>query len=232
MFGWEEILVIVSTIVGPVLVVFALIFIGSLLDRILFKKKRVILKDDDGYPEESNSVMFRNKDGSKVECEIILRDSLKGREYVAFRPKGVALESIGDLLACYFIMRVESRADAVRYLQLDRKEQELLGDYFDKKLHAEYADHFEEEVKEEKREKKEKTEAKEEKRKEPERKPAPDPNEEYYKTLGVSKTATIEEIKKAYRRLAKKYHPDLNPNDKAAEEKMKQINLAYETLAQ
>src|SRR5574344_242266 len=54
--------------------------------------------------------------------------------------------------------------------------------------------------------------------------------EDLYETLGVSKTATQEEIKKAYRNLAFKYHPDRNPGDKAAEEKFKQINAAYSVL--
>src|SRR5574344_2536881 len=54
--------------------------------------------------------------------------------------------------------------------------------------------------------------------------------EDLYETLGVSKTATQEEIKKAYRNLAFKYHPDRNPGDKAAEEKFKQINSAYSVL--
>lgn len=52
-----------------------------------------------------------------------------------------------------------------------------------------------------------------------------------YEALGVSKTASADEIKSAYRRLAKKYHPDANPNDKAAEEKFKEINAAYEVLS-
>ena len=51
-----------------------------------------------------------------------------------------------------------------------------------------------------------------------------------YESLGVSKSAGLDEIKAAYRKLAKKYHPDLNPGDKSAEEKMKEINSAYEVL--
>ena len=54
--------------------------------------------------------------------------------------------------------------------------------------------------------------------------------EDFYTTLGVSKNATQDEIKKAYRNLAFKYHPDRNPGDKAAEEKFKQINSAYSVL--
>jgi curved DNA-binding protein len=53
---------------------------------------------------------------------------------------------------------------------------------------------------------------------------------DYYKILGVDRNATEEEIKKAYRRLAMKYHPDRNPGDKSAEEKFKEINEAYEVL--
>jgi DnaJ-class molecular chaperone len=54
--------------------------------------------------------------------------------------------------------------------------------------------------------------------------------EDPYSTLGVAKTATPEAITKAYRKLAKKLHPDLNPGDKAAEEKFKQISAAYSIL--
>lgn len=53
---------------------------------------------------------------------------------------------------------------------------------------------------------------------------------DYYKVLGVEKTATSDEIKKAYRKLAQKYHPDRNQNDKEAEEKFKEISEAYEVL--
>jgi curved DNA-binding protein len=53
---------------------------------------------------------------------------------------------------------------------------------------------------------------------------------DYYKILDVAKTATADEIKKAYRKLAVKYHPDKNPNDKSAEEKFKEINEANEVL--
>jgi molecular chaperone DnaJ len=55
--------------------------------------------------------------------------------------------------------------------------------------------------------------------------------DELYKTLGVSKKAPDEEIKKAYRKLARKYHPDRNPGDAAAEEKFKEISAAYDTLS-
>ena len=51
-----------------------------------------------------------------------------------------------------------------------------------------------------------------------------------YKVLGVSPDASDEEIKKAYRRLAKKYHPDLNPGDESAARKMKEVNAAYEQI--
>ncbi|MDA6071276.1 J domain-containing protein [Flavobacterium sp. AC] len=54
---------------------------------------------------------------------------------------------------------------------------------------------------------------------------------DYYKALGIMKSATEAEIKKAYRKLARKYHPDLNPNDKEAEKKFKEINEANEVLS-
>lgn len=54
---------------------------------------------------------------------------------------------------------------------------------------------------------------------------------DYYKALGVDKNAPPEEIKKAFRKLAVKYHPDRNPNDKAAEDKFKDINEAYAVLS-
>ena len=51
-----------------------------------------------------------------------------------------------------------------------------------------------------------------------------------YKVLGVSPDATDEQIKQAYRKLAKKYHPDLNPGDAEAAKKMQQVNAAYEQI--
>ena len=53
---------------------------------------------------------------------------------------------------------------------------------------------------------------------------------DYYKILGVEKTATADEIKKTFRKLALKYHPDKNPNDKAAEEKFKEISEAIKIV--
>src|SRR5258707_7670761 len=54
---------------------------------------------------------------------------------------------------------------------------------------------------------------------------------DYYKVLGVNKNATQEEIKSAYRKLARKLHPDLNPNDKEANKKFQQVNEANEVLS-
>ena len=53
---------------------------------------------------------------------------------------------------------------------------------------------------------------------------------DYYEVLGVSRDADDKVLKKAYRKLARKYHPDLNPNNKTAEQKFKEINEAYEVL--
>jgi curved DNA-binding protein len=53
---------------------------------------------------------------------------------------------------------------------------------------------------------------------------------DYYSTLGVAKTATEKEIKQAYRKLARKHHPDVNPGDKTAESRFKELNEAYEVL--
>ncbi|NEO70219.1 DnaJ C-terminal domain-containing protein [Moorena sp. SIO3H5] len=54
---------------------------------------------------------------------------------------------------------------------------------------------------------------------------------DYYSILGVSKTASADDIKKSFRRLARKYHPDLNPGDKQAEARFKEVNEAYEVLS-
>ncbi|HEY0841003.1 MAG TPA: J domain-containing protein [Vulgatibacter sp.] len=56
-------------------------------------------------------------------------------------------------------------------------------------------------------------------------------DQDLYAILGVARTASADELKKAYRRLARKYHPDVNPGDKAAEEKFKEINNAFEILS-
>lgn len=56
-------------------------------------------------------------------------------------------------------------------------------------------------------------------------------SKDYYRTLGVSRTASADEVKKAFRNLARMYHPDTHPNDKEAERKFKEINEAYEVLS-
>ena len=55
--------------------------------------------------------------------------------------------------------------------------------------------------------------------------------QDFYQTLGVDRNATADDLKKAYRKLAIKYHPDKNPGNKEAEEKFKEVSLAYETLS-
>jgi len=54
---------------------------------------------------------------------------------------------------------------------------------------------------------------------------------DFYKTLGVAREASDDEVKKAYRKLAQRHHPDANPGDAAAEEKFKEISEAYATLS-
>src|SRR5687768_16318379 len=56
-------------------------------------------------------------------------------------------------------------------------------------------------------------------------------DEDLYETLGVKRDATEEDIRRAYRKLARKHHPDVNPGDKAAEAKFKTISAAYEVLS-
>src|SRR5256885_2799352 len=57
------------------------------------------------------------------------------------------------------------------------------------------------------------------------------PKKDYYNILGVQKDAKADDIKKAYRRLARKFHPDVNPNDKASEDKFKELQEAYDVLS-
>jgi molecular chaperone DnaJ len=57
------------------------------------------------------------------------------------------------------------------------------------------------------------------------------PKHDYYETLGVARKATAEEIRKAYRKLARKHHPDLNPGDKSSEERFKNVQEAYDVLS-
>jgi len=56
-------------------------------------------------------------------------------------------------------------------------------------------------------------------------------NKDYYATLGVKKTATSDDIRKAFRKAARRYHPDVNPGDKKAEEKFKEISEANDVLS-
>src|SRR5271169_3234979 len=61
--------------------------------------------------------------------------------------------------------------------------------------------------------------------------PTTNTNKDYYGTLGVKKTASADEIRKAFRKLARKYHPDVNPGDKSAEEKFKTLSEANDVLS-
>src|ERR1700744_4371148 len=61
--------------------------------------------------------------------------------------------------------------------------------------------------------------------------PGPTDKKDYYGTLGVKKTASADEIRKAFRKLARKYHPDVNPGDKSAEDKFKQLSEANDVLS-
>src|SRR5258708_2578815 len=58
------------------------------------------------------------------------------------------------------------------------------------------------------------------------------PKHDYYETLGGQRGASEDEIRKAYRKLARKYHPDLNPGDKAAEDRFKNVQEAYDILSE
>ena len=59
---------------------------------------------------------------------------------------------------------------------------------------------------------------------------AASPGKDLYAVLGVSRRASDDDIRKAYRKLARKHHPDVNPGDKAAEERFKDISTAYDVL--
>jgi len=58
------------------------------------------------------------------------------------------------------------------------------------------------------------------------------PQNDYYQTLGVERAASADEIRKAYRKLARKHHPDLNPGDKTAEDRFKKVQEAYDILSE